>query len=374
MGHSSNNKRKVLILEPSGNLWGSERVLLDLLRSELLSTWHVGLCCPPDTLLLSELKSIRADLFPHFPVNLHLKNRIKRLAATARLLHVARKFRPQVLYVNQAGATKIALAVGVLLRIPVVTHVRLVEDVGYVLSLRQRKRLGRTICVSNFIRQLFHKPEGHDLLRTVYDPYSRRCDWSGSPPIQNSTDVICVGRLVKSKRQDLVIRSIAHLKSENHIIKASFVGSGIYAAELAELALELRVSEHIEWSGFQRDVFPRLSRAGMLVCPSDTESLGRVIFEAWDAGIVPIAWTGSGGAAEVIRSSGGGVLYDKQEPSSLAEAIRDVTKMTVTERQYFITNGRKWLRSNCDVETYAQSITLLFEEVLKPRGDHYGQS
>jgi hypothetical protein len=40
----------------------------------------------------------------------------------------------------------------------------------------------------------------------------------------------------------------------------------------------------------------------MPVCPSHMELLGRVIFEAWDVGAVPVAFSGSGGAAEIVAA------------------------------------------------------------------------
>src|SRR5258708_5111878 len=132
------NDRRVLIIEPAGNLWGSERVLLDFLQHTFQCGWQIGVCCPPNSPIISRLSLVPVRIFPQFIAELHLQARAYRLLAAIKLLWVAIRFRPALIYVNQAGASRIALFVGRRLRIPVVAHVRLVEDVAYVQSLPAR--------------------------------------------------------------------------------------------------------------------------------------------------------------------------------------------------------------------------------------------
>ena len=70
---------KVLVIEAAGNLWGSERALLDLIDHMLAI--ELAVCCPPNRPLLSEFAKRRIRVFPHFIYGLHEKTRWSRLKA-----------------------------------------------------------------------------------------------------------------------------------------------------------------------------------------------------------------------------------------------------------------------------------------------------
>ena len=102
-----------------------------------------------------------------------------------------------------------------------------------------------------------------------------------------------------------------------------------------------------------------LQTCSVLVCPSHSEPLGRVIFEAWDAGAVPVAFSGSGGAAEIVAAANGGILYEEQTPESLAFALRDALELDQEQRARLIRNGRSWMARNCGPETYGEALSTI---------------
>src|ERR1700758_4425205 len=71
---------RVLVIEPAGQLWGSERALLDMIESVV--DVEFTLCCPPDCPLLQELIKRRIRALPYFTAELHRKPRWRRLVAT----------------------------------------------------------------------------------------------------------------------------------------------------------------------------------------------------------------------------------------------------------------------------------------------------
>ena len=213
-------QNRVLIVEPSGNLWGSELVLLDLLTVTPNPRWKIAVCCPPDTPILERLANVPVQVYPSYSANLHLKNRLARLNCLSALIRVALLFKPDMIYVNQAGATRIALWAGKFLRIPVVSHVRLVEDVHYISSLRASSTtLKRIISVSKYVAAMFREFPGisHERLTVLYDPYTPHCDWNNnsnhSPDTANPV-ICCVGRLAYTKGQDVFIRALAELRHD----------------------------------------------------------------------------------------------------------------------------------------------------------------
>lgn len=371
----SNSQQRALILEPSGNLWGSERVLLDFLQVAAQSSWQIAVCCPPRTPILESLGALKVEVFPTFTANLHLQGRKQRFGALVNLLRAARKFRPNLIYVNQAGATRIALAVGRMLRIPVVTHVRLAEDVEYVTSLGAGERaLPKVLCISHIIREMFEAQNAvsEAQLEMLYDPYAFRAEEASaaSEILPGEAPVFsCVGRLAHIKGQDVLLRALTALQSEGIEARVYFVGApgpgDEFGDELKRLANELGVDKRVVWAGFQKQALSHLGRCAAQVCPSRGEPLGRVVFEAWDAGILPVAWAGSGGPAEVIRQSGGGLLYEEQAGEDLARSLKMALNMNVEQKSEMIERGRAWLRNNCDPARYTMQMLAWWQEVVK---------
>ena len=141
---------RVLIVEPAGNLWGSERALLDVLAGRPQAAFAV--CCPPATPIVAELNKLSIPLLPFFVAGLHLKSRWARLRAALGVLRACLRFRPDVIHLNQAGCYRVAMLAAMLLRLPIVAHVRLFEDAGYLARCAARRgRLRAIIAVSNSI-------------------------------------------------------------------------------------------------------------------------------------------------------------------------------------------------------------------------------
>ena len=304
-----------MVLEAAGNLWGSERALADLLNAMDPAIWEIGICCPPAMPFESLLDESRIQIFPTFVGNLHLKSKLSRIWALFGLIRAIRRFSPHLIYVNQAGATKIALAAARLFGVPVVTHTRLKEDVAYVETLLHRDPLKRVICISKFIRDTFSDRIDPDRTLTLYDGYQPSCDWHHPQPTPPHSHFICPGRLSYTKGQDVLVKAFLQFAKTTAAAHLTLVGgTGPQDDFEAELQREVAQDEHrgqIRFLGFVANIWPILSEGDFLACPSQNESLGRVIFEAWDAGLVPLAWKGSGGPAETISASRGGLLYDQ---------------------------------------------------------------
>src|SRR5205809_7794510 len=104
---------RALIIEPSGNLWGSERSLLDLLRG--MPETEVAVCCPPGTTLNPELEKLGICTLPYYLYGLHKKSKWHRLHAAIGVLRACLEFRPDVVHLNQSGSYKVVLLAAILL-------------------------------------------------------------------------------------------------------------------------------------------------------------------------------------------------------------------------------------------------------------------
>jgi glycosyltransferase involved in cell wall biosynthesis len=369
-GEALCHPRLALILEPAGNLWGSEKALLDYIEELNGAGWNVAVCCPPSTPLIPELSGRGIAVYPVFRANLHLASRLTRIATVARLALLVRQCRPAVVHVNQAGATRMALFATCLTTIPVIPHVRLAEDAAYLEKLAPSlKRMPSVICISDYIRSLFRTLRPRCIV--MYDSYAPLRDGSDVQRNAREMSLLCVGRVAPIKGQDILIRAAAELRAAGldcHVrIVGGLAGTNSFARSIDRLARELGVADLLHWHGVVADPQRYLRRAIVAICSSHTEPLGRTVFEAWDAGAVPVVYAGSGGAAEVIRASGGGVLYESQDGESVAYAIRTIEAMAPAARDEMIERGREWLRLNTERRNYAQCIADLWTRAAMTR-------
>jgi glycosyltransferase involved in cell wall biosynthesis len=363
---------RALVVEPAGNLWGSERVLLDFLAAVTGSPWQIAVCCPPDTPIVERLTALPVEVYPSFVAGLHRKKTVHRVQATAGLLWAALRFRPHLIYVNQAGATRIALLAARVLRIPVIAHVRIAKDARYIQSLNASvAELPVVISISHYIRDLFEERvlDPRRKMVVMYSAYLPQQEWEDAllpQPLGPEPMLACVGRLTKVKGQDVALRAIDELRHEGVLAHGHFFGTGepgdSFGFQLEDLAADLELGERIHWHGYQEKIPSCIAPMAALICPSHVEPLGRVIFEAWDAGTIPVAWACSGGPAEVIRASEAGFLYAEQTGKSLAHTLQRVLELSPSARRQMVEQGRKWLSRNCDPTVYGSRMLALWGE------------
>lgn len=356
---------RVLIIEPAGGLWGSERALLDLI--EAVPNLEVAVCCPPSTRLAAELDRRGVQVYSWFVERLHLRPRWRRLQAAIGVLRACAAFRPEVLYLNQSGSCRVSLPAARLFGIPIAAHIRIYEDADYLASLNPSPaRLRAVIAISSAIECHVRSLAGLAKVRvhTAYDAYAPTiCAATDEPRPQR---IACVGRIVPIKGQELLIEAMPLLLACHPSAECMILGEGepSYVAELKHRALATGAAEAISWPGFVRHVGPLLSEAAVLACTSYKEPLGRVIFEAWDAGAVPVVFAGSGGAAEIVRAADAGIVYDHQAPQALADALDLALGLEPKQRRRLVENGRAWMAEHCDPGKYATVIADILEQTI----------
>jgi glycosyltransferase involved in cell wall biosynthesis len=343
---------RVLIIESAGNLWGSERALLDLIDG--MPTLEFAVCCPPETPLIAELQHRSISVLPFFIANLHLKSKSERLKAAIGVLRACLSFRPHLIHLNQSGCFKIASIAANLLRLPIVAHVRIFEDAEYLARQQPKStRLAGIIAISKSIEvEVQHFAQLKQIkIHQIYDAYVPAIETQN---VSLDNQLVCIGRVTPIKGQDVLIDALKLISG----VECSIVGDGEpdYLNELKRKGADI---VGLKWLGFIKEVMPILQTARILVCPSIREPLGRVIFEAWDAGCVPLVYVGSGGAAEIVKLSGGGVLYDEPTPDSLATAIKQVLALTPSQQMSLVQVGRDWMKENCNPRLCGDKITAV---------------
>jgi len=359
-------QRRVLSLDPAGLLWGSERALLDFLG--MIPGFSGACCLPPGSPLIAKLRELEIPHFPYFKANLHQRGVLQRGIALLGLMRAIRQFRPHVIHVNQAGATKIALAACKVFKIPCVSHVRLLEDVEYLNRIQPSPHhLKHLISVSPPIAEEIDRQPGlqsipRTMLLDAYRPFGVQGSNPSPPP---TWDFACVGRLSESKGQELLIRALMILERRGLRPRTVILGDlNQHGHELQELVRDAGLIETVQFFGYHEQVGEVLRRTKWLVCASRYETLGRVLFEAWDFGIPVIAGATSGGAAVSVSTSGGGLLFGEWNASSLADCLQNALATTPTDYVRMARNGRNWMVNATQPDQYAACISRIFDQVI----------
>ena len=343
---------KTLIIEPAGGLWGSERALLDLIESA--HDLEIAVCCPPGTPLVGELEKRRVTVFPWLVERLHKKPRWRRAQAALGVLRACLAYRPEVIHINQSGAWRVTLPAAIVFNLPVVCHLRIFEDAAYLAERRPNpQRLKAIIAISRAVEEEIRAFKALDIIpvHRIYDAYSRARIAAVENRVRNR--IACVGRVNPIKGQEVFLESIS-LNATIVDTSCFIIGDGEpdYLAQLKSSS-----PPGVQWRGYVDNVSNLLRTCGVLACPSHREPLGRVIFEAWDAGAVPVVFAGAGGAAEAVAAADGGILYDTQSPQALANALARAIALDELEVNRLIANGRAWLAVNCSVGPYGRAVT-----------------
>lgn len=359
---------RVLIVEPAGRLWGSERALLDLIGAA--KDLDIAVCCPPDSPLQRVLEQAGTPVFPYFIADLHQKSRWQRLRAAFGVLRASRAFRSNIIHVNQAGAYRVVLPAARLLGLPIVCHVRIFDDALYLAQrVRSPQRLVAIIAISGAIEEELRRFRNLDGIpvHLIYDAYAPANDADTAAMAEpRPAEIACVGRIAPIKGIDVLVKALATCTVPGDAPQCYIAGSGpeSYVNELRALSAA-SPSVRITWLGAVDDVLALLRRCRVLVCPSHLEPLGRVVLEAWDAGCVPVVFRGSGGAAEIVTASGGGIVYECQTAESLANAIGRALELSDSQCVQLVERGRRWMTNHCNLESFGRAIGSVFQSAVR---------
>ena len=140
-----------------------------------------------------------------------------------------------------------------------------------------------------------------------------------------ATVLLSVGELNENKNHQVVIRALAHLghKDVHYII----AGTGTKKENLKQLALSLKLSEHLHLLGYRDDIAELLAVADCFVFPSYREGLSVSLMEAMAVGL-PCVVSRIRGNTDLIDLKGGAYF----NPNSIDECCAALKRVLEQER------------------------------------------
>ncbi len=148
-------------------------------------------------------------------------------------------------------------------------------------------KLGKSIAVSQMTKKnleslgfkdkdVYIIPNGIDLKRvSEVTPHIEKCD------------VIFVGRLIKEKNVDVLLKAIDYVGHELCDIRCHIIGDGPEKDRLVKLVDDRRIDNHVTFFGFMEhdEIISRIKSSKLFVLPSSREGFGIVVIEAFACGV-----------------------------------------------------------------------------------------
>lgn len=160
-------------------------------------------------------------------------------------------------------------------------------------------------------------------------------------PSTDKSDILFVGRLIKEKNADLLLRSLVEVKKIYPIIKCIIIGEGPEKEQLEILTSDLHLEKNVEFLGFMEqyeDVITYMKSSRVLVLPSSREGFGMVVLEANACGVpVVVVDHPMNAAKDLINPGINGFIADLTEESlrdKIVEALNSGKEISVTCKEF----------------------------------------
>lgn len=228
-------------------------------------------------------------------------------------------------------------------------------------------KMDGVVCVASDTAKAFQRrfPDCTSEVKVIYNPIdiakivdlSDKFQVSGTSQVSGFREgkefkIVVCGRLTAPKKLDRVARLARSIKDELSGVEASrvekqvegelsgvekklriqLIGDGDLKEELMELTKLSGVEDMVEFLGFQRNPYPYIKSADMLLSTSGYEGFSLVICEAMALG-VPVLATKTAGPMEILDNNKYGLLCDHDD-DSIYQAVKRMYEDAELRRHY----------------------------------------
>ena len=172
------------------------------------------------------------------------------------------------------------------------------------------------------------------------------------------------------KRHDIFIKMAASLsknyKNTHFVIfgshpnkkKKVYNESYIYAENLKNMVLKLKLQDKFIWGGFRQNIPELMSAIDILVHPCEVEGFGRIAIEAMAAG-KPVVGPTTGGISETVKNDFTGYLVKPGDVDSFTKATGKLISNS-TLRNQFGGNAKIHVRNNFSISNHVKTIQNIY--------------
>jgi glycosyltransferase involved in cell wall biosynthesis len=313
-----NNIRVMHVISEMGT-GGAESLVVEMARRGVDAGWHCGVASRGGRRVddLAEAK------IPHFEVAIARRTLRGLVAARMTTARVLRSFRPDIVIAHNVSATLVTRLARP--RAPVLTIFHGVTPPDYrnaarILSFASDRVVVVSDAIGNRLRQAGLRGVEVTTIRNAVTPPILKSRSEARSELDLRDDVpvaLCLARMERPKRHDLLLDAWRHLPGEQILLLA---GEGSQRVQLEQQAYPMR--DRVRFLGNRSDVSTLLAAADVTVLISDSEGLPLAILESLAAGR-PVVASDVGGVREVL-GSGGGRCVPPSDVDSITAALHEM--------------------------------------------------
>lgn len=385
---------KLLFISHSSDLTGATVCLLDLLKKIDRKKYIPIVIVPREGIFTDCLKQINVEVrivtpfsrIADYKRNDSMGNKLLRPIFLVRrfftnlysifyLCCLIKSLKPDLIYINSSAARYAGIP-SKLSGLPVVWHIH----EYYVNPIKKW-------LFSNFIGILSTKI----IVNSNYnrDKWSNKLTKPKLDVVYNGIDMALIEKLKNERTEDfpnnltpiigyfgqiswhkgihILVKAIKQLITEGYKLTCVIVGHPApdqitYEEKLRRLVITEGLSEYINFLGYRRNVFPVMTKVGVVIVPSLVESFGRTVIEAM-AISKPVIASSVGGVPEIIIDEETGLLVPPGNHIILSEAIRKLLEDKDFANQLG-RKGKERIKKDFDIGDYYEKIEKIFKELL----------
>ncbi len=164
---------------------------------------------------------------------------------------------------------------------------------------------------------------------------------------RTTTKFVVIGGLQKQKNQLVVLEAAAKLKTANRLDSQIMCIGGnndpAYYSLLEEFVRKHNLQNDVQFLGHRNSPFSLVGPNDIVIQPSNTESLGRVVVEAMKLGLICVG-ADIPGTKEAF-ALGGGTLYKKDSAEDLARVLENILNNFGASKRQAIASKKKALKN-----------------------------
>jgi glycosyltransferase involved in cell wall biosynthesis len=380
---------RILILITLAETGGAQTYVASLLPA-LVPRFEVVVAAHGDGPLVAAARDAGATFVPLRHVRRPL-NPVRDLLGLLELVALIRRRRPDIVHVNSSKAGVLGRVAALLTRVPITVftvHGWAFKAYSGVASALYRLADGLmaaattvTICVTETERAAGLAARTCRAGRTVVIANAvdvgaaERARGDGPPPLVaadrerltgDPPRIVTVGRLAFPKDPLTLVRALARVRARGGRFRASFVGDGPEAEDVAAELRALGLESDVELCGARSDVGAVLARSDVFVLASRSEGGPISILEAMAAGL-PVVASDVGGVREQVADGVTGLLVPPGDPEALAGALERLLADPELRRRLGAA-GLERARERFDVSRLRAEHLELYDRELARRG------
>lgn len=172
----------------------------------------------------------------------------------------------------------------------------------------------------------------------------------------------CVGVLLPDKGQDLLIRTLAGLRTEFPRATLLLAGDGPDKSRLKLLATKLGISDAVIFAGFVKAMDPVYSALDVFLFPSRFEGLGTSLLSAMSYAVPPVAFS-TCAFGEIIEHGKSGLLAETGNETSLLNAASTLLRNPQIARQIG-QSARTRIEQKFSAAKMVESMLQVYESLI----------